>query len=83
MTLLDIKVEPDFEALRRCILREGTPARVHFIELFQDAEIKDAAAVRFDLERGLDRGDPNFELRREIAIQRFIGYDMVRAPVAG
>lgn len=69
---------PDWEGLLRCIRREGTPQRVHHIELFLDPEVKDAVCTRFGLEAGLDRADPFFDLRREIAIQRFLGYDYVR-----
>ena len=29
-----VEVTPDWEGLRDCIMRRGTPARVHFIELF-------------------------------------------------
>jgi len=82
MGLLDIAVKPDFEALRRNILRQGTPQRVHYVELFQDVEIKNMAVQRFDLAKGLDTNDPFFALRREIALQRFLGYDMIRVFVA-
>lgn len=83
MSLLENKVVPDFEALRRCILREGTPARVHHSELYQDEEIKTEVARRFNLEEGLDHSDPFFATRREIAIQRFLGYDMIRVHPPG
>ncbi len=71
-------ISPDWEGLLRCIRREGTPRRVHFIELFLDPEVKDAICARFGLEEGLDRTDACFDLMREIAIQRFLGYDYVR-----
>jgi len=83
MKILVNKVTPDFGAFRRCILREGTPARVHHIELFQDEEIKAVVAGRFNLEDGLKRNDPFFDIRREIAIQRFLGYDMIRVHPPG
>jgi uroporphyrinogen decarboxylase len=75
--LLAIPVEPDFKALRDCILRTGTPKRVHYLDLYQDKEIKDAVAERYDLAAGLDPNDPAYAWRREIAIQRFLGYDVV------
>jgi len=78
MKLLETKVKPDVEGLRRCVLREGTPARVHFIELFQDREIKRAVADRYGLEEGLDPEDPLFLVKREVRVQEFLGYDMVR-----
>jgi len=60
------------------IRRKGTPERVYHIELFQDAEVRDAIAERFDLTRGLDRADPDFGRKRYIAVQRFCGFDYVR-----
>lgn len=33
--LLSIPIEPNFEAFRANILRQGTPKRVHFLELFE------------------------------------------------
>ena len=35
-TPLSVPVTPDWEAFLRCLRREGTPQRVHFIELFLD-----------------------------------------------
>jgi uroporphyrinogen decarboxylase len=78
MKIFEEKVTPDFDAFRRCILREGTPSRVHFSELYQDEEIKVALVRRFKLEKGLKRSDPFFGIKREIAIQHFLGYDMIR-----
>jgi uroporphyrinogen decarboxylase len=69
---------PDWEALRDCILRKGTPKRVHHIELFLDGEIKDAVCSRFGVGADLDPQDPHYSLKREIAVQRFCGYDYVR-----
>ena len=81
--LLDIPVQPDWEAMLRTIRREGTPERVHYIELFLDGEIKDAVCDRFDLVRDLDGNDPHYAQRREIAVQRFLGYDYVFVGVEG
>jgi uroporphyrinogen decarboxylase len=74
---------PDWEALLSCIRREGTPRRVHVMELFLDEEQQDAICARFDLEAGLDRGDPFFKERRQIALQRSLGYDYVRCGLEG
>jgi uroporphyrinogen decarboxylase len=76
-------IAPDWEGLLRGIRREGTPRRVHHIELFLDAEVKDALCARFDLTERLDRADPCFDLKREIALQRFLGYDYVRCSLEG
>jgi uroporphyrinogen decarboxylase len=81
--LLSIPVTPDWQGLLRTIRREGTPARVHVIELFLDYEMQEAVAERFGLLEGLDRDDPAFKYRREIAIQSFLGYDYVRCGMEG
>jgi len=73
-----IEVQPDWEGFVRCLLRQGTPERVYFIELFLDAEVQDAICRRYNLERGLDPQDPFFAQKRYIRIQRFLGYDFVR-----
>ena len=74
----DLECAPDGDGLRNCILRRGTPARVHHIELFLDEEIKAAICARFRLCADLDPADPCFEMQREIRIQRALGYDYVR-----
>jgi uroporphyrinogen decarboxylase len=71
--------KPDGEAFIDCIMRRASPRRVHFVELYLDAEVQDAIALRFGLEEGLDSGKPDFRLRRQVAIQRFLGYDYVVA----
>ena len=73
-----VEIAPDWEALVRCIRREGAPQRVHNIELFLDAEVQQAVCDRYDLLDGLDTSDPYLDLKRQIAIQRFLGYDYVR-----
>ena len=79
----DVDVTPDWRALVRCIGREGTPTRVHHIELFLDAEVQDAICDRFGLIDDLDAEDPYYLLQRQIRIQRFLGYDYVRCSVEG
>ena len=73
-----VQIKPDWEGFVNCIKREGTPDRVHFIELFLDKEIKEAICQRFNIIDHLNSDDPDFQLKREIAIQRFLGYDYVR-----
>ena len=73
-----VDITPDWEGLVRCIERQETPDRVHFIELFLDAEVQTAICDRFDLLDGLDPDDPFFEQKRQVTIQRFLGYDTVR-----
>ena len=78
-----LDITPDWPALVRCIQRQGTPHRVHNIELFLDAEVQDAICQRFALLDGLDAEDPYYLLQRQIWIQRFLGYDYVRCSVEG
>jgi uroporphyrinogen decarboxylase len=73
-----VPVTPSWESLIDCIERKGTSARVHHIELFLDDEIKEIIFDRFGLQEGISDHDPFFDLKREIRIQRFLGYDYVR-----
>jgi uroporphyrinogen decarboxylase len=78
-----VNVIPDWEALVRCIERKGTPNRVHFIELFLDREVQAAICDRYDLLDGMDIDDPFFEQKRQIRLQRLLGYDYVRCGLEG
>ncbi len=82
-TFFAAEVKPDWEGLVNCIMRRGTPARVHNIELFLDGEVQEAICGRFNVLDGLDPGAPEFQYRKAIAIQRFLGYDHVRCGVEG
>ncbi|MCC6445380.1 MAG: hypothetical protein IT210_18210 [Armatimonadetes bacterium] len=64
-------------------MRKGTPERVHYIELFLDGEVQEAICQRFGLLEKLDAGDTAFWYKRQIAIQRFLGYDFVRCGLGG
>ena len=55
-----VPVTQDWEAFRACILRQGTPKRVHHIELFLDWEIQNAVAQRFHLLDDLDSDAGDF-----------------------
>ena len=57
---LSIDVEPDWQALLACIMRKGTPQRVHHIELFLDGEIQQEICRRYGLLEGLDADDVHF-----------------------
>ena len=72
-------VQPDAEALLANLRREGTPRRVHYMELFLDGEVKEALCERFGIDAGLSPDDADYALKREIAIQRFLGYEYVYA----
>jgi len=76
--LLSVAVQPDWEGFLRCLRRQGTPGRVHFIELLLDEEVKAAVAARFGLMNDVAADDPHFALKREVRVMRFLGYDYVR-----
>ena len=76
--LLSVSVDPNWEGLVDCIMRKGTPDRVHFIELFLDSEVQQAIAERYGLLDGLDPDGEFFVNERMIRVQRFLGYDFVR-----
>jgi uroporphyrinogen decarboxylase len=77
MDVLTQSITPNWEELVACIRRERMPRRVHYMELYLHSEVQAAVCERFDLLAGLDRADPFFEQRRQIALQRFLGYDHV------
>ena len=74
---------PDWQGFVRCITREGTPRRVHHIELFIDGEIQDEICRRYGLLMERDRADPHFLLRRQVAVNWFLGYDYVCTTLDG
>ncbi len=82
-TPFSVEVEPNWEGLLQSVERRGMPERVHHIELFLDAEIQEAICDEYHLLDGLDPDDPYVDLRRQIVIQSFLGYDFVRAGVEG
>lgn len=71
--------QPDYEGLIETIKRKKTPQRVYNMELFQDPQIQDAIFKFFDLGRDIEDGDPNVAYRKHIAVNRFCGFDYVRA----
>ncbi len=72
-----VGITPDWEGLVRCIRRQGTPQRVHYIELFLDDEVQAAICDRYNLLEGLDEAHPFFAQKRQVILQRFLGYDYV------
>lgn len=77
--MFDIAVEPDYAGFLSTLRREGTPDRVHVMELFVDPEVQDAIADRFGPADGLDPSDRWYLQKRQIRLQRFLGYDFVAA----
>jgi len=76
-TPFHVPIAPDWEAFTQCISRGRVPDRVHFIELFLDEEVKAALCSRYPITEDLDPKDPYYFERREIALQRFLGYDYI------
>ena len=74
--MFDIAVQPDWEGLLRNLRRAGTPERVYHMELFLDAEVRQALHARFGIADHLDRADPFFPQKAFIALYRFLGYDI-------
>jgi len=77
MPLLDIPCVPDFTGLKTCLLRKGTPARVYLMEFAIDDGLMEAIVERYGLADSLDRGSLFYSLQREVAVRRFLGYDVV------
>jgi uroporphyrinogen decarboxylase len=77
-TPFSVEVTPDWIAFRDCIMRRGTPKRVHYIELFLDGEVKQEICRRYGVAADLAPDDPLFPVKQEAAMQRFLGYDYVR-----
>jgi len=76
-----VEVTPDFERFIDCIMRRGTPDRVHYVELFLDVQIKDVICERYGIFPSIDPEDHLSVMKREVAIQRFLGYDYVRCGI--
>ena len=71
-------VSPNWQGLVRCIRRQGAPDRVHHFELFLDQEIQTAVCKQFGLLDGLNADDLHFAQKRQVCLQRFLGYGYVR-----
>ncbi len=81
--LTDIKIKPDYEALLSNLKREGTPKRVHYMELFLDGEIKQSIINRYGIGKDISADDPYRHWKMEIELQRFLGYDTVACGIEG
>jgi uroporphyrinogen decarboxylase len=78
-----VPVTPDAEAFENCIARRTSPRRVHHVELFLDGEIQQEIVRRFDVMAGVLPDDPFYDLRWQVELQRFLGYDYVKAGPEG
>ena len=75
-----VPIEPDWEGFVKCLRRQGTPKRAHYIELIIDAEVQDLICQRYGLLDGLGANDPFFRYKKQILLQSFLGYDYVVVP---
>ena len=82
-TPFDREIKPDWKEFVETILRKRTPKRVHCIELFLDAEVQAAVAKRYGLMQDWTPNEPAKGMELQIRIQRFLGYDYVRAGLDG
>ena len=78
MELLKIKVQPDIEKLLDVVQHRSSAERVHHVELFLDEEIKNQIRDRFSLAEDINPNDPFAELKRDIELHSFLGYDAFR-----
>jgi uroporphyrinogen decarboxylase len=70
--------QPDFECLRKVLLRQGEPDRVPFVELFADVQIMEAViGERIVLPEEPDREAQECALRQVIRFWHESGYDYV------
>jgi len=74
---LNRKIDSNYEGLIKNLRRQGTPDRVYNLELMIDREIEDIIDKRFSITSDLNANSADFEYKRRIAIQRFLGYDYV------
>jgi uroporphyrinogen decarboxylase len=72
------KIAPDADELISVLLRERAPRRLHYIEVFLDPEIKQEICRRFDLMEGIGRSEPFYDLRLDVRLHAFLGYDVFR-----
>src|SRR4030066_2543015 len=76
-------ISPGWGAFVSCLRREGTPKRVHYIEIFLDEEVKPGLCELFQLQESLSKDDSYFSCKREIALQRALGYDYICCGIGG
>ena len=70
-----VRLDPD--AFLQNLRREGTPKRVHFMELGIDREMRQAIINRFEIGRDLKADDQWYQHKMDIEFSRFLGYDYV------
>ncbi len=83
MKLLERSIQPDYEALRQCVLRRREPERVHYAELLLDEDIIISVGKRFNLAPDVDASDLVAKARRDMEIYGFLGYDVFPVTLSG
>jgi hypothetical protein len=71
---------PNWEDFLKCLRREATPERTHYIELIIDGEVQDWICQQYGLLENLSGNDPYYIYKKQIALQSFLGYDYVVVP---
>ncbi len=69
---LEKPVKPDYEALLANLKREGTPKRVHYLELFLDGEISRAIINLYGIGSDISEDDPHRHWKMEIALKKLL-----------
>ena len=83
MSLKVYPAKPDFDSMARCLKKESAPERVHFAELYLDGVIKKALCRKFDLEVDVPHDHPLYDIKLDIMLSEFLGYDLVRVHLPG
>lgn len=73
----------DLQGLIRNIRREEVPSRVFIFEHAIDETVRAQLVDRFSLAEKLDPNGPAFDMKREIAIHRFVGMELMRVWLPG
>ena len=76
-------ITSNIEELLDVLWRRKRPKRVHCIELFHDPEVIRRIADRFILDDNLNKNDPYYSIRLNIAVHRFLGFEVFYIPTAG
>jgi uroporphyrinogen decarboxylase len=83
LRIFDRQIAPDWQELLQCLARTARVKRVHFFELLIDQEVQDRICSSFGLYEGLFESDPFVKFKKQIRLQRFLGYDYVYCGLEG
>ncbi len=71
-------IKPDWEGLLANLHRQRTPDRVYYFEHGVAENIQSALAERYGLWDSIPEGESDDDLRRRLAVHRFIGHELFR-----